>query len=155
MNDRQRETTSSVEARQKLRRALEQAGWRYTRQRAAVYDYLQSVDSHPTAEDVYTAVRRRVPNISLATVYKALDALVDSHMAAKLAYAEGPARYDCRSEAHYHVRCLTTGQVRDLPTPFDPDLLNKLDPTLVERLRMQGFHVTTYRLELLGHLESE
>ena len=138
-----------------MRQALEQAGWRYTRQRAAVYDYLQSVDSHPTAEEVYTAVRRRVPNISLATVYKALDALVDSHMAAKLAYAAGPARYDCRSDAHYHVRCLKTGQVRDLPTPFDPDLLNKLDPTLVERLRLQGFRVTTYRLELLGHLESE
>src|SRR5215471_11350648 len=82
-----------------LRRALDLAGWRFTRQRAAVYDYLRSQDTHPTAEEVYQAVRRNLPNISLATVYKALEALVDSHLAAKLANADGPARFDCRCDA--------------------------------------------------------
>jgi Fe2+ or Zn2+ uptake regulation protein len=136
-----------------LRHALEEAGWRFTRQRAAVYDYLRSVERHPTAEEVYLAVRQCIPNISLATVYKALEALVDCHMATKLASGDGPARYDCRCDAHYHVRCLKTGQVRDLETPFDPHLLDKLDPSLVARLRKQGFHVTDYRLELLGYLQ--
>src|SRR6266852_7593429 len=134
-----------------LRRALDEAGLRLTRQRTAVFDYLRSVDSHPTAEDVYTAVRRDIPHISLATVYKSLEALVESHLATKLAYADGPARYDCRCDAHYHIRCLKTGQVRDLPTAFDSALLDKLDPTLIESLRRQGFQVTDYRLELLGH----
>jgi Fur family peroxide stress response transcriptional regulator len=133
-----------------LRRALEKAGWRFTRQRAAVYDYLQAVDDHPTAEEVYGAVRKRIRNISLATVYKALEALVDCGLATKLDYADGPARYDHRTDAHYHVRCLRTGQVRDLPTPFDPYLLDKLDRKLVEDLRSKGFQVTGYRLELLG-----
>lgn len=153
MNDRQPETASPTQRRENLRAALENAGWRFTRQRAAVFDYLQSVESHPTAEEVYIAVRRGLPNISLATVYKALDALVDSKLAAKLADADGPARYDCRSDAHYHVRCIKTGRVRDLATPFDPDLLSKLDPTLVERLRLEGFQVTGYRLELFGHFD--
>jgi len=134
-----------------LRRALDEAGLRLTRQRAAVFGYLRSVDSHPTAEDVYAAVRQSIPHISLATVYKALEALVESHLAAKLAYADGPARYDCRCDAHYHIRCLKTGQVRDLETSFDSQLLDKLDPSLVESLRKQGFEVTDYRLELLGH----
>jgi Fe2+ or Zn2+ uptake regulation protein len=134
-----------------LRHALEQAGWRFTRQRAAVYDYLRSVDTHPTAEQVYLAVRAAVPNISLATVYKALEALVDVNLAAKLADADGPARYDCRSDHHYHLRCLETGQVRDLDVPYDPDLPAKLAPRLVEDLRRQGFEITGHRLELFGH----
>lgn len=134
-----------------LRRALEKAGWRFTRQRAAVYHFLRGVDSHPTAEQVYAAVRKRIPNISLATVYKALEALVDAQLAAKLRDLDGPARYDCRAEDHYHFRCLNTGQVRDLPIMYDPELPTKLNPALVEDLRRQGFEVTGHRLELLGH----
>jgi Fe2+ or Zn2+ uptake regulation protein len=137
-----------------LRRVLEKAGWRFTRQRAAVFEYLRSVDTHPTAEEVYTAVRQCIPKISLATVYKALDALVDAGLATKIAYGDGPARYDCRRDAHYHLRCLRTGRIRDLETPFDPNLLEKLDPHLVATLRQQGFEVTDYRLELLGHFHS-
>src|SRR5262245_42308553 len=103
-----------------LRDALDQAGWRFTKQRAAVFDYLRSVDNHPTAEEVYSAVRQQLSKISLATVYKALEALVDSQLASKITGGDGPARYDCRRDAHYHIRCLRTGQIRDLETPFDP-----------------------------------
>src|SRR5271166_3107584 len=92
-------------AHDNLRRALEQAGWRYTRQRQEVYDYLCSVASHPTAEDVYRAVRSQIPKISLATVYKALEALASAGLVTKLADVSGAARYDGRTEAHYHFRC--------------------------------------------------
>jgi Fur family peroxide stress response transcriptional regulator len=137
-----------------VRDALERAGWRFTRQRAAVLGYLRSVNTHPTAEEVYGAVRSIIPNISLATVYKALEALVDCRLAAKLDYAEGPARYDHRTDAHYHVRCISTGQVRDLSVPFDPNLIDKLNTEVVENLRQQGFQVTGYRLELLGTFQN-
>jgi Fe2+ or Zn2+ uptake regulation protein len=136
-----------------LRQALVRAGWRFTRQRAAVFEYLRSVDSHPTAEEVYSAVRRCLPKISLATVYKALDALVAANLASKIAHTDGPARYDCRQDAHYHLRCLKTGVIRDLDTPFDHDLLYKLDPNLIPSLKRQGFEVVDYRLELLGHFQ--
>jgi Fur family transcriptional regulator, peroxide stress response regulator len=136
-----------------LRDALDKAGWRFTRQRSAVFDYLRAVDCHPTAEEVYLAVREKIPNISLATVYKALEALVDSGLASKLMYADGAARYDHRCDCHYHLHCTKTGQVRDLDTPFDTELLSKLDPKLVEMLEKKGFHVTSYRLELVGHFE--
>ena len=138
-----------------LRGALARAGWRFTRQRHAVFTYLRAAHDHPTADQIYIAVRRQIPNISLATVYKALEALVDAGLARKLPNGDGPARFDCRCEAHYHLRCLKTGQVRDLDTPFDPHLLDKLDPKLTESLRRQGFHVTGHRLELLGHFANE
>jgi hypothetical protein len=46
-----------------------------------------------------------------------------------------------------------TGQVRDLPIPYDPNLVDKLDPGLIESLRRAGFRVTGHRLELVGHFE--
>src|SRR5215470_7242842 len=115
------ETAGAAPGERELRQALEQAGWRFTRQRAAVY--------------------------------KALEALVACRLATKVWFDDGPCRYDCRGDAHYHFRCLKTQQVHDLDTPFDPGLLDKLDPQLVESLRRRGFHVTGYRLELLGHRE--
>jgi Fe2+ or Zn2+ uptake regulation protein len=133
-----------------VRQALEAAGCRYTGQRAAVFDYLEKVKSHPTAEEVYRAVRRRIPRISLATVYKALEALVDAHLATKLTNGDGSSRYDCRGEDHYHLRDVDSGEIRDLPVEFDPDLLAKIDPRLVEKLSSDGFQVTGYRLEVLG-----
>src|SRR5262245_16794126 len=147
------ETAGAAPGQRELRQALEQAGWRYTRQRAAVYEYLRTAVSHPTAEEIHAAVRRQVPAISLATVYKALEALVDSRLASKVGSADGPCRYDCRGDAHYHFRCLRSQQILDLDTPYDPGLLDKLDPQLVESLRRRGFRVTGYRLELLGHRE--
>jgi Fe2+ or Zn2+ uptake regulation protein len=136
-----------------VRHSLEDAGCRYTRQRAAVYEYLHAACDHPTTDEIYQAVRQRMPSISLATVYNALDALVAAGLATRLTYGDGPARYDCRGEEHYHLRDLRTDEVRDLPTRFDPELLTKLDPSLATRLAEQGFRVTGYRLEVLGHFE--
>jgi Fe2+ or Zn2+ uptake regulation protein len=136
-----------------LRRSLEQAGWRLTRQRGAVYEYLCGCCRHPTAEEIFAAARPRLPGLSLGTVYKALEALVDAGLAVKICCADGPCRYECRREAHYHFLDVETQQVHDLPVPFDPHLLDKLAPHLEERLRRQGFHVTGYRLELQGHYQ--
>jgi Fur family transcriptional regulator, peroxide stress response regulator len=138
-----------------LRKALEKAGCRFTRQRAAVYDYLCSTKCHPTAEHVFAAVRQVEPKISLATVYKALDALVAAHLAAKLVDGCGTTRYDGQSEPHYHLRCLKSGQIRDLTLPYDPELLDKIAPHLVEELRRQGFQVVGHRLELVGQFQAD
>jgi Fe2+ or Zn2+ uptake regulation protein len=138
-----------------VREALAAAGCRFTAQRGAVWSYLASVEDHPTAEQVYRAVRRRVPQISLATVYNALEALVAARLATKITSGDGSARYDCRGEDHYHLRDVETGEVRDLPAEFDRELLDKLDPRLCERLAAQvGFTVTGYRLEVLGRFEA-
>jgi len=143
-------TVLSANLADQVRRSLEMAGCRFTDQRAAVFAYLDQTESHPTAEEVYLAVRRQMPRISLATVYKALEALVHSRLATKLTSGDASARYDCRGEDHYHLRDVVTGEVRDLPAEFDPNLLAKLDAGLVDQLASQGFTVTGYRLEVLG-----
>ena len=139
---------------EELQVALARAGLRYTRQREAVFHYLRSTESHPTADQVFAAVRQQIPAVSLATVYKALEALVEAGVATKLCDSTGPARFDGRCDRHYHLHCQKTGQVRDLETPYDPGLPFKLDPSLVESLRLQGFRVTGHRLEILGRFEN-
>jgi Fe2+ or Zn2+ uptake regulation protein len=135
-----------------VRAALERAGWRCTRQRQAVLCCLRAVATHPTAEQVFAAVRQEIPNISLATVYKALEALVDAGLAARVPDGAGPTRYDGRSEHHYHFRCLETGCVLDVPLPYDAQLLERMGPGVADSLARAGFEVTGHRLELLGRI---
>jgi Fe2+ or Zn2+ uptake regulation protein len=126
-----------------LREALEANGQRFTEQRAAVYRFLTRTDTHPTADEVFTAVRAEIPDISLATVYKALETLVGCGLATKLTYGDGSARYDGRTDPHHHARCLACGAVLDVPGRLDPDALAGLGP-------VAGFAVEGYRLELVG-----
>ncbi len=127
-----------------LRRELAARGAHLTRQREVVFDYLSGVEHHPTAEEVYLAVKRKLPRISLATVYKNLEKLVECGAATKLAYGDAAARYDIRTDHHYHTRCLSCGSVRDFDSARGVELLRQLAPA-------EGFTVKDYRLELLGH----
>jgi Fe2+ or Zn2+ uptake regulation protein len=137
-----------------VRAALRAAGCRFTAQRAAVYAYLEQSHHHPTADEVYRAVLGKHPHVSLATVYKALEALVAVGLANKLTAGADSARYDCGGEEHYHLRDVETGEVRDLPIEFDAALLKKISPQLEKKLARDGFKVTGYRLEVLGRFES-
>src|SRR5690348_15350897 len=129
-NARQQPPRIALAPTEHVRQALEAAGLRYTLQRATVYAALDQLKNHPTAEEVYRHVRADLPRISLATVYKALEALVLAGVATKLANGDGSARYDCRGEDHYHLRDTQTGQLHDLPAEFDHNLLTKIDPQL-------------------------
>lgn len=133
---------------QVLRRALEASGQRFTEQRAAVFRFLSSTDVHPSADEVFLAVRRELPGISLATVYKSLETLVGCGLAVKLTYSDGSARYDGRTDPHHHARCLRCGKVIDIPGDFTEDQVRAFEA------RSEGFMVTGYRLELTGYCPS-
>jgi Fur family transcriptional regulator, peroxide stress response regulator len=128
----------------RLRRALETTGHRFTEQRAAVYRFLSGTTTHPNADEVFQQVRNQVPGISLATVYKSLETLVNCGLAAKLAYGDGSARYDARTEPHHHTRCIVCGRVMDAPGHISREDLEALGHGL------DGFTLVGYRLELTG-----
>lgn len=130
-------------AEYRLKEVLDRSGHRVTEQRTAVYRFLLSTDSHPTAEDVFIGVREDLPAISLATVYKSLETFVGSGLALKLNYSDGSSRYDGRTDPHHHARCTVCGQVRDVPGELPLSQVARLDPSL-------PFQVTGYRLELTG-----
>ena len=129
---------------ERLKSALEASGHRHTAQRAAIYRYLRSVTTHPTADEIFTQVREVLPDISLATVYKALEAFVEAGVARKLTLGGGPARYDGRTDDHDHVRCLKCGMVRDVVGAHDTEMIQGLRSD-------DGFEIIDYRLELIGY----
>lgn len=128
-----------------LREALEANGQRFTEQRAAVYRYLVSTDTHPTADEVFLSVRSEVPVISLATVYKGLETLVGCGLALKLSYGDGSSRYDGRTDPHHHARCLGCSRMFDIPGHLPEQDISELQESA------HGFRITGYRLELTGH----
>ncbi len=133
-----------LDQREALRLKLHTQGRHLTAQRAAVFDYLRAVEHHPTAEDVFFAVKKKLPRISLATVYKNLEALVEQQAVSKLCYGDSSARYDIRTDHHYHSRCLGCGKLWDLEAKHGSAWLSQVKP-------QAGFEVKDYRLEVLGY----
>ncbi len=123
--------------------ALQLKGYRLTPHRAAVHSYLASVAYHPTAEEVYLAVKPQVSQLSLATVYNALEALVEAGLASKFTFGDGSARYDIRTDQHDHIYCLGCGLMLDLPPTLKAQTL--------EEVPVGDFTVTGYRLQLVGY----
>jgi len=116
---------------------------RMTRQRRIILEVLAGTDAHPTADEVYRAVRRRMPRISLATVYRNLDLLAGAGQIGKLRFGDGAALYDGHAGAHHHVRCVGCGRVADVPAGFC-----RIRPGKVAGAT--GFELLSCRVEISG-----
>jgi Fe2+ or Zn2+ uptake regulation protein len=114
-----------------------------TRQREAVLSYLRGTRSHPTADQVYDAVRKAVPNISKGTVYRNLQVLQEEGQVAELHLEGAPSRLEARLERHYHFRCDGCGRVFDLDEPVDQGI----DQRVAART---GFKVNHHQTEFRG-----
>lgn len=101
---------------------------KYSRQREAIKEYLASTTSHPTAETVYKNIQKIYPNISLGTVYRNLNFLVEHGEALKLSCEDNKEHYDGNTMPHSHFYCRTCKKVSDLNTPV-MDLSNLLKNT--------------------------
>ena len=87
---------------------------RLTTQRQIILEELGKVKSHPTANEVYDMVRKRLPRIGLGTVYRNLELLADSGIILKLEVGGTQKRFDATIEPHYHIRCTSCGKVDDI-----------------------------------------
>ena len=93
---------------------------RNTQQRDVIVEELCKTRSHPTAAELYEVVRRRIPRISLGTVYRNLDLLARLGRIHKLEMTGAETRFDGDTRRHDHVRCVGCGRVDDLPgAPLD------------------------------------
>ena len=87
---------------------------RLTTQRQIILEELGKVTSHPTANEVYDMVRRRLPRIGLGTVYRNLELMADSGIILKLEVGGTQKRFDATVDPHYHIRCTSCGKVDDI-----------------------------------------
>ena len=82
--------------------------------RKAILEELRNTSSHPTADQLYEAVRRRLPSVSLATVYRNLEQMSDRGIIRRLENPGHRKRFDADVAPHHHVRCTTCGAVGDV-----------------------------------------
>ena len=116
---------------------------RNTHQRKVMLEELRRLTTHPTAVELYDIVRRRLPSISLGTVYRNLELLAQMNVIQKLDIQGTEARFDGNREPHYHVRCVRCGRlddVHDLPE----------DPVRYESKRLNDYEIVGHRFEFMG-----
>ena len=112
-----------------------------TIQRLSILEYLESTDSHPTADQVYGEVSRQYPSISRATVYNTLEALTKAGAILKLSVDRTAARYDADTGPHAHFRCRICGNVLDVALDDEDWLGHRLADHHVEAVRTYAYGV--------------
>lgn len=117
---------------------------RMTRQRRIILEELSKVTSHPTADEVYHMVRKRLAHISLGTVYRNLELLAENKEIIKIESAGSVRRFDACTEPHSHIRCLTCGKVADMHGVSVINDMPSLEPA-------PGFSVVSVRMEFDGY----
>jgi len=136
----EQETASFIETMQQKKK-------RVTPQRIAIFKYLISTDSHPTAQQIYNHVKEEFPTITLATVYKTLEMLEKLGKAKELGFSGLSTRFEANLEPHINLICLKCGKIEDL---------NSIDP--LEHLKAvvgntSDFKITDQRVEFYGHCQ--
>ena len=121
-------------------------GLAVTHQRAVIYKSLMSAPGHPSPEEVYAVVRKQIPSISLATVYKTLHTFVESGVLREVSLHHGSLRVDPVTEPHHHLVCTKCKAIFDLAE----DALEA--PHIVGRIP-KGFRVQGISVELHGLCE--
>ena len=86
-----------------------------TRQREVILEEIRRIKQHLSADEVYELVRKRLPRISLGTVYRNLDILAEIGELRKLELGGDLKRFDWDPTHHYHIRCMQCGRVDDAP----------------------------------------
>lgn len=109
-------------AHDRLSERLSTSGLRFTSQREHVYAVLLRKRDHPTAEEVFIRAKGELPDISLATVYNCLEALVTCGLARQVTVERGAARFCPNMQEHGHFYCDSCASVFDIELPDAPGL---------------------------------
>ena len=99
---------------------------RTTKQRQVILEEIKKVTSHPTADEVYALVRKKLPKISLGTIYRNLEFLAGQNQILRLDWAGNQRRYDGNTADHFHLHCVQCGQVKDLLIDYPQEMGEKV-----------------------------
>ncbi|MCB5955966.1 Fur family transcriptional regulator [Enterococcus sp. CWB-B31] len=139
---------ASMTALKKIKQQLHESGFKLTPQReATLLVLLENEKDHMSAEEIYFLVKRKSPEIGLATVYRTLEILTDIKVIDKVSFNDGLARYDLRKEGakhfHHHLLCLECGNIEEV----EEDLLGAVEEIVEQRYH---FIVKDHRLTFHG-----
>jgi len=112
--------------RDAVRERFRRSGYTLTSQRRAVLDALSGFEGHPSAEEVFLAVKKKNPKVALGTVYQALSVFEEIGLIEAKRWSESPVRYDLNTEPHHDIRCVRCGKVEEIPGLDVGDLAAKV-----------------------------
>ncbi|MBM7867505.1 transcriptional repressor [Heliobacterium gestii] len=118
-------------------------GPRMTRQKSLVLEIVQGTTCHPTADWVYQEARQQIPDISLGTVYRNLNALVQQGLIREMTYAGASSRYDGNVENHCHFICENCQGVFDI-------FIEPPEPWVRQAEENSGHDIKGHRIEFFG-----
>ncbi|MBC7347595.1 MAG: transcriptional repressor [Clostridia bacterium] len=128
-------------------RKLHEHDYKLTRQRQVILEALmEHTACHLSAEEIYSIVKQRYPDIGLATVYRTLELLAELDILQKMDFDDGRSRYELNDGAvhhHHHLICVKCGRVIE----FADDLLETLEAMVS---RKTGFQVLDHHLKFYG-----
>jgi Fur family ferric uptake transcriptional regulator len=122
---------------------LKPVQYRMTRQRRVILEELRQMNTHPGADEIHEVVRRRLPRISLGTVYRNLDILCELGEIQKLEFGGTLKRFDGDPQTHYHIRCVCCDRVDNAPVPPVENIEARLFPAT-------DYKIIGHRLEFIG-----
>jgi len=102
-----------------------------------------SLHGHPSPELIYASVRKKIPTISLATVYKNVRTFLESGMLREVSFHHGSLRVEPNEHEHHHLVCVRCKQITDLDA-------ESLGPVRVKDRLPRGFQVTRITVDVLG-----
>jgi len=101
--------------------------YRRSKQRERILALLRSTQSHPTANWIYSKLRKEFPDLSMGTVYRNIGILIQQGLINKIPYGSTFDRFDAHTTPHYHFICEKCDSIIDLDVPVD-DTLNSRVP---------------------------
>ncbi len=125
---------------------LVEKGLKVTPQRIAIYEAIITLSNHPTAENIIEYIRKNHPNISVATVYKVFEVLVENELIKKVKTEKDIMRYDAIMESHHHIYCSDSDRIED----YIDDELNKLLEKYFEKRKYLILKLRISNCKLLG-----
>src|ERR1700740_3238029 len=114
-----------------------------THQRQGVFEEMQNIPRDPSPEEVYERVQKRVPSISLATVYKNIHLFIQSGLFREVSLHHGSLRVEMNDRPHHHMVCTRCKGI------FDVDEVQLGDLPAPRRLP-NGFVAERYSVDVLG-----
>jgi len=118
--------------------------YKRSRQRERILELLQSTGCHPTADWIYERLKSEFPTLSMGTVYRNLNILMDQGLIKKIDFGSTFDRFDANIGPHYHFICERCGSIIDLELPVEQSLnerVNRMTPYSVHRHRIEFFGV--------------
>jgi Fur family peroxide stress response transcriptional regulator len=112
----------------------------------AILEAINTLNNHPTAENIIDYIRTNNPNIATATVYKVLDALFENGLIMKVKTEKDIMRYDAHLEKHHHLYSADSDRIED----YSDDELNKILEKHFENKGIPGFTIEDIKLQIIG-----